>query len=644
MSSEEFKRKLTAILSADVQGYSRLMGEDEDATIRTLTTYRELMSTLIQKHRGRVVDSPGDNLLAEFLSVVDAVRCAVEVQEELRVRNAELPDDRRMEFRIGINLGDVVEEGERIYGDGINIAARVEGLAEGGGICISGTVYDSIKNKLSLSYESLGEHTVKNIKEPVRVYRMRIGPETQTPLAKEKKTRRRHWQKAVLAAVVVLFVAAGVWATWNFYLRTARPEVEVASVEEMAFPLPDKPSIAVLPFENISGDPGQDYLGDGISENIIAALSNVSEMFVIARNSTFAYKGRSVKIQQVAEELGVRYVLEGSVQKADARIRVTAQLVDAITGHQLWARRYDRDLKDLFATQDEITLKIVKALRVELTDGEQARMWHTPENFEAWSYFVRAGDFFQRFTKTDNANARELLERTVKLDPGYASAWTTLAWTYVIDAWLGFSESPEESIKHAIELGKKSMMLDDTQPEVHSLWNTIYLVQRQWDKAIAEGKEAITLGPSNAVSHVLLAYAMLLSGEFEEAVALAERSMRLTPYCPNFYLQILAQAYRQAGRYEEALAIYQKALNRSRKYKGNPLPLLYGLADVCVQLGREEEARTYAAEVLQIAPNFFLEPFHTIYPYKDPAHLERILDNLRKAGLSDKAPFSGGRN
>ena len=644
MSPEEFKRKLTAILSADVQGYSRLMGEDEDATIRTLTTNRELMSTLIQKHRGRVVDSPGDNLLAEFLSVVDAVRCAVEIQEEFRVRNAELPENRRMEFRIGINLGDVVEEGERINGDGVNITARVEGLAEGGGICISGTVYDSIKNKLSLSYESLGEHTVKNIKEPVRVYRMRIGPEAAAPMVKEEKARPRHWQKAVLAAVVVLVVAAGVWAIWNFYFRTARPTVEVASVEEMAFPLPDKPSIAVLPFKNLSGDPGQDYLGDGISENIIAALSNVSEMFVIARNSTFAYKGRPVKIQQVSEELGVRYVLEGSVQKADDRIRVTAQLVDAIRGHQLWARRYDRDLKDLFATQDEITLKIVKALRVELTDGEQARMWHTPENFEAWSHFVRAGDFFQRFTKEDNANARELLERTVKIDPGYASAWTTLAWTYVIDAWLGFSESPEESIKHAIELGKKSMMLDDTQPEVHSLWNTIYLVQRQWDKAIAEGKKAITLGPSNAVSHVLLAYAMLLSGEFAEAVALAERSMRLTPYCPNFYLLILAQAYRQAGRYEEALAIYQKALNRSRKYKGNPLPLLYGLADVCVQLGREEEARTYAAEVLQIAPNFFLEVLHTVYPYKDPAHLERILDNLRKAGLPDKAPFSGGRN
>jgi len=290
METEGYKRKLTAILSADVEGYSRLMGEDEDATIRTLTSYRELMSTLIQKHRGRVVDSPGDNLLAEFLSVVDAVRCAVEIQEELRVRNAELPENRRMHFRIGINLGDVVQEEERIYGDGINIAARVEGLAEGGGICISGTVYDSIKNKLSLTYESLGEHTVKNITEPVRVYRMRVGPEAAV------KPQPKPWHKPALAALVVLIVAVGAWAIWNFYFRP--PPIEPASVEKMAFPLPEKPSIAVLPFTNMSGDPTQDYFSDGLTEEIITALSKVPRLFVIARQSSFSYKGKPVKVQQ----------------------------------------------------------------------------------------------------------------------------------------------------------------------------------------------------------------------------------------------------------------------------------------------------------------------------------------------------------
>jgi len=320
MAEEGFKRKLTAILSADVEGYSRLMGEDEDDTIRTLTTYRELMSTIIQKHRGRVVDSPGDNLLAEFLSVVDAVRCAVEIQEELRVRNAELPESRRMHFRIGINLGDVVEEGERIYGDGVNITARVEGLAEGGGICISGTVYDSIKNKLSLGYESLGEHTVKNIKEPVRVYRMRIGPEAAAPVLREEKSGPGRWQKAALAVVAVLVVVAGAWAIWNYYFRP--PPIEPASVDKMAHPLPEKPSIAVLAFDNLTGDPSQEYFSDGIAEQIITVLSQVGELFVISRNSSFSYKGKPVKVQQVSEELGVRYVLEGSVRSSGDKVRI----------------------------------------------------------------------------------------------------------------------------------------------------------------------------------------------------------------------------------------------------------------------------------------------------------------------------------
>ena len=326
MTEEGYKRKLTAILSADVEGYSRLMGEDEDATIRTLTSYRELMTTLIQKHRGRVVDSPGDNLLAEFLSVVDAVRCAVEIQEELRVRNAELPENKRMNFRIGINLGDVVQEAERIYGDGINIAARVEGLAEGGGICISGTVYDSIKNKLSLSYESLGEYTVKNITEPVRVYRMRVGP------AAAVQPKPRQWHKAALAALVVLIVAAGAWAIWNFYLRPSPPPMKPASAYRMPFPIPIEPSIAVMPFENLSGDPKQENIANGISENVIAALSKIPEMIVSARNSTFAYKGKRVKVHQVAEELGVRHVLEGSVLKSGNKLRITVQLVDAVKG------------------------------------------------------------------------------------------------------------------------------------------------------------------------------------------------------------------------------------------------------------------------------------------------------------------------
>ncbi|NIS71325.1 MAG: adenylate/guanylate cyclase domain-containing protein, partial [Proteobacteria bacterium] len=373
MPEESFKRKLTAILSADAKGYSRLMREGEEGTVRTLTAYRRAMATLIKKYRGRVVDSPGDNMLAEFASVIDAVECAVEIQRNLQARNAQLPENRKMEFRIGINLGDVIKEGRRIYGDGVNIAARIEGLAEAGGICISGTSYDQVQHKLALKYEYLGEHTVKNVSEPVRIYRLL--KETETAIANVLPSRE----------------------------------------------LPEKPSIAVLPFTNMTGDTQQEYFADGITENIITALSKVSEMFVIARNSVFTYKGRPVKVQQVSEELGVRYVLEGSVQKAGDRVRITGQLVDATTGHHLWAEQYDRGVTDFFDLLDEITREIVIALQVELTAGEQARLAQT-HSLKAWGYFVRGVSLLERFARGDNAKARNLFERALEIDPDYPSA------------------------------------------------------------------------------------------------------------------------------------------------------------------------------------------------------------------------------
>ena len=330
MATQDFKRKLAAILHADVKGYSRLMGEDEEATVSTLNAYREVMGVFIQQHRGRVVHGSGDSLLAEFISVVDAVQCAVEVQKELKARNAELSEDRKVEFRIGINLGDVIDKDKDLHGDGVNIAARVEALAEEGGICITRSAYDQVKNKLSLGYEYLGEHSVKNIAEPVRVYRVLMEPEYAGELIGEETPRIRKQPRTIITASAILAIVVCVLAFWNFYLR--RPSIEPASIEKMAFPLPDKPSIAVLSFVNMSDDPKQEYFSDGISESIITALSNVSNLFVIARNSTFTYKGKPVKVQQVAEELGVRYVLEGSVQKAEDRVRITAQLIDALTG------------------------------------------------------------------------------------------------------------------------------------------------------------------------------------------------------------------------------------------------------------------------------------------------------------------------
>ena len=372
MAEESFKRKLTTMFSADVVGYSRLMAKDEAGTVKTLKAYRGVMTELIKQHRGRVVDSPGDNVLAEFTSVVDGVQCAVAVQKELQARNAELREDRRMAFRIGVNLGDVIEEEDRIYGDGVNIAARLEGLADPGGICVSKTAFDQIETKLPLGYEFLGEQTVKNIAKPVGAYRVLMEPRvTGVGIGEEKRVSSIR-RKAVLAGGIVVVVLAITAVIWNFYLRPTTPAVEPASFERMAFPLPEKPSIAVLPFENLSGDPEQEYIADGITENIITSLSKISEMFVIARNSTFTYKGKPVKVQQVSENLGVRYVLEGSLLKSKERVRINAQLIDAISGHHLWAEQYDRNMRDFFDLMDEITRKIVLSLQVELTEGERA--------------------------------------------------------------------------------------------------------------------------------------------------------------------------------------------------------------------------------------------------------------------------------
>jgi len=418
------------------------------------------------------------------------------------------------------------------------------------------------------------------------------------------------------------------------------PLKQTGSNQKMAFPLPEKPSIAVLPFDNLSGDPDQEYLADGISENIITALSIIPEMFVIARNSTFVYKGRPVKIQQVSEDLGVQYVLEGSVQKKGDRIRVTAQLIDATTGLHLWGERYDKDLTDLFDLQDEITLKILTALQIELTEGSQARKRPITNNFQAWGLTVKGTSLFERFSREDNHKARDHFKQATELDPKYALAWTMLAWTHVIDTWIGFSESPAESIQRALELANKSAALNEDQSDIHSLLSSIHLLQKQYEKAITEGKKAVALGPNNSLSHVLLSNVMLLSGNFNEAVSLGERAIRLAPYCADWELSFLAQAYRQAGRYEEALATYKKTLERSKINKGNLFFGLVGLADVSMQLGREEKARAYAVELLEALPNFSLEDFRQAYHYKNPDHLERILVNLRKAGLPEKSSLT----
>ena len=630
MEPQNIQRKLTAILSADVKGYSRLMGEDEVATVGTVTAYREVMATLIQKHRGRVVDSPGDNLLAEFASVVDAVRCAVEIQEELKARNAELPEDRKMEFRIGVNLGDVIVEGERIYGDGVNIAARVEGLAEGGGICISGTVHDSIENKLALGYEYLGEQAVKNIAKPVRVYRVLMEPGAAGSLVyRKKRDDPRHKLRVTLALAAVLLVGAGVVAIWNFYLRPTAPPTVVSSEKIPAIELPDKPSIAVLPFANMSGDPEQEYFSDGITEDLITDLSKISGLFVIARSSVFIYKGKAVKIAEVGRELGVRYVLEGSVRKANGRVRITAQLVDATTEGHLWAERYDRDLKDIFALQDEVTQKIVAALEVKLTEDEHERLVRKyTDNMEAYDYYLRGAEYFNRSTKEANVRARRMFERAIDLDSEFAAAYAHLGHTYLLDWAMGWNQDPH-ILEQAYEIGQRAIALDESVPEAYCLVGHVYLWKKQHDQAIAVFERSIDLNPNYAMSIAGLGDILSWAGRPQEAIEYVKKAMRLNPMHSAWDLWYLGHAYFLTGRHEEAIETLKRALNRRPDF----LPTHLYLAASYSELGREEEARAEAAEVLRLrSPQTSMEAWRRRLPYKDQAVLERLFDSLRKAG------------
>ncbi|MBI3797557.1 MAG: adenylate/guanylate cyclase domain-containing protein [Deltaproteobacteria bacterium] len=593
-SEERVERKLAAILSADVQGYSRLMGEDEEGTLRALSACREVIDAVIHQHRGRIVGTAGDSVLAEFASVVDAVRCAVEIQRQLKAKNADLPAHRRMEFRIGINLGDVMVDGEQIYGDGVNIAARLESLAEAGGICIAGTVYDQIENKLALNYEYLGEQTVKNIAKPVRVYRVRIG---ETDLSVE--TPRRG-------------------------VSTLPPHEQT-----QALPLPNKPSIAVLPFVNMSSDPEQEYFSDGITEDLITDLSRLSGLFVIARNSSFTYKGKAVKIEEVGRELGVRYVLEGSVRKAGNRVRITAQLVDATTSHHLWAERYDRELQDIFALQDEIVQRIVTTLELQLTLWEQGVLVRksTP-NLEAYDYYLRGQAYWWHITKEANVQARQMYEKALELDPTYATAYVGLGGTYFMEWAWQWSQGPH-SFGQVVALAQQAVTLDDSLPWAHIFLGVVYLWQKQHDQAVAEIERAIALDPNSADGYVWLAHVLKLAGRPAEAIELVEKAMRLNPRYPVTYWFELGMASLWAGRYEEAVIAFKRILTRNPDF----LPAHIHLAASYSELGQEEVARTEAAEVLRLNPTYSLEVYRQRVPLRNPAVLERTLAALRKAGL-----------
>ena len=601
------ERRLAAILSADVQGYGRLMSEDEVATVRTLTAYRELMGSLIRQHRGRVVDAPGDNLLAEFPSVIDAVQGAVAIQRDLRARNAELPESRRMRFRIGINLGDLIVDGERIYGDGVNIAARVEALAQAGGVCLSGPAYDQVDGKLPLLIEDLGEHAVKNIPKPVRVYRVQM-------------ERGRSGGTATAAESAV---STGIDAPIPFGTPV---------------PLPDRPSIVVLPFENLSADPAQDYLSRGLTDTLITHLYKVPDLFVIAKTSSLYYKGKAVMVQQVSRELGVRYVLEGGVQKAGDRIRVNVQLSDALAGHHVWAERYDRELADVLAVQDEITLKVITELGVKLTWGEVLRsLIHSTKSLEAAVLYFEADAHLVRVDRESVIRSRELLEKAIELDPQYGRAIAYLGVTHLLDCWYGFSRTPDASLKLAEEYAERAGGFDDDFYLVHVLRSRILLHKGRWEAAIAAGARAVETEPGNTFALSGLATTLIYADRPAEALGLMRTAMRLSPYPPATHLALLGHAHALTGRHDVAIAAYRQYLERQATGAVARF-VRQGLIASLMEAGREAEAGVEVERFLEQDPTVTIASLVAetrLRPYTSFTFLDRQADLLRRAGLPD---------
>ncbi len=582
------QRRLAAILAADVVGYSRLMGEDESGTLARLKAHRrELIDPAIAARGGRMVKLMGDGALVEFASVVDAVQCAVEIQTAMAERNAEVPEGRRIAFRIGINLGDVIVEGEDIYGDGVNVAARLEGLAAPGGVCVSGKVHDEVLGKLDVGFEDQGEQPVKNIARPVRVYR-------------------------ILA-------------------NAAAADGTPASERRAPAALPDKPSIVVLALQNMSADPEQEYFADGIAEDIITDLSKVSGLLVIARNSAFAYKGRAADLRQVCRELGVRHALEGSVRKAGNRVRITTQLIDGTTGGHLWAERYDRELTDIFDVQDEVTREIVAALKVHLTPDEHRGVEKRgTDNIDAYDRFLRGRQLFWQTSRETTEEAQALFEEAIALDATFPLAHAYLAFTHSLQYVNRWSPDPKVSLMRAQQLVERALALDPSEAEAHYVQGIIRLwQQKKVDQAIADAERAISLDPNFARGYGLLGASLHYAGRSKEALEHLATMARLDPHYPAPYQHFLGQAHFALGHFEEAVAALKARLARQPRSDASRVLLAacYG------HLGRAEEARAEWEEALRINPDYSIEDRRQILPYKNPADFERVVLALRKAGL-----------
>ena len=584
------ERRLAAILAADVVGYSRLMEADEAGTLEVLKSLRrELMDPAIARHHGRLVKLMGDGALVAFASAVDAVACAAEIQDAMTERNGALSTDDRIELRIGVHLGDVIVDGDDIYGDGVNVAARLEAIADPGGICISGTAHDTVEGKLPLRFEERGACKLKNISRRIRVFGLER--------------------------------AAGV----------AVGELQPATALDS-----DKPSIAVLPFENMSGDPGQEFFCDGLAEDIITALSKISDLLVVARNSSFIYKGQRADVKQVSREQGVRYVLSGSFRKAGDRVRVTAELIDADSGRQIWAERYDRDLQDIFAVQDEITREIVVSLDVRLRWGEMARFWSSgTRNLEAWELVRRATELHTGGPPESQNEAQNLCRKALDLDPNYAMAWVTLGWAchHELDVGVGYGtgKANREAYSAAMDCAGKALKLDASNGDAYALLGMCHLSRGEFDEAVAMSEKAVLLSPNHADNLAVAAVIQNKSGRPGNALKLIKKAIRLCPVCPNWYLFVLGTAYRLAEEGDSAIAAFREAIARNAEI----LAPQVGLASILGELGRLEDARKAAVEVLNLKPDFSIRSYVSGLSYREASVLARFEDGLRRAGLPD---------
>jgi TolB-like protein/class 3 adenylate cyclase/tetratricopeptide (TPR) repeat protein len=589
MAQDRVDRRLAAILAADIAGYSRLMGVDEEGTLRQLKAHRkELVDPKITEHRGRIVKTTGDGMLVEFVSVVDAELCAVDIQRAMVERNASIPADKRIEFRIGLNVGDIIIDGDDIFGDGVNVAARLETLADPGGIMVSSVVHDQVRDKLSFGFDDMGEQSVKNIARPIGVHRVSLAE--ASPLA--------------------------------------TTQLAAASKSDPA--KSSRPSIAVLPFVNMSGDPEQEYFADGISEDIITGLSKLRWFFVIARNSSFAYKGKTVDVKRAARELSVRYVLEGSVRRAGNRVRITAQLIDASTNNHVWADRYDGDLTDIFALQDEITKKVVAAIEPRLLEAEGARaLTRAPADLDAWELVARASSIFWRMTPADSEAAISLYREAVRQHREYAPAHSMLAVALLMSGFIGWT-TITANLKDAADLAARAAELDGSDPWAHLALGQLATMRRQTDAAVHAFQRALELNPNFAAAHGFLGYALALDGQFEPAVEHLNQALSLSPHDPqNIVFMIgLGQAHYQAGRYNEAVKYSQNIAQQRPEHFGAHRQLCASLA----QAGRMEEARATLERLKQLQPNVSLAWVNENLPLTSQA-MKKYLDGFRKAGL-----------